>query len=82
MSKDNTNSLRSDNDQNIDDINYFTNSWSRSNKTNWKIGQFTDDHVYLFNNMKDNFQDKLLENALDDENKDDENFAKILLLAT
>ena len=32
--------------------------------------------------MKDNFQDKLLENALDDENKDDENFAKILLLAT
>ena len=27
---------------------------------NWKIGQLKDDYVYKFNNMNDNFQDKLL----------------------
>ena len=39
-----------------------------------------DDNVYFLNNMNDNFQDKLLEKVLDDEKKDDENIAKVLLL--
>ena len=32
--------------------------------------------------MKDNPQDKFIEKVLDDENKDDKNIAKVLLLAT
>ena len=41
-----------------------------------------DDNVYLLNNVNDNFQENLIEKTLDDENKDDENIAKVLLLTT
>ena len=41
-----------------------------------------DDNVYLLNDMKDNFQDQLLENVMDNDNKKDEKIEKVMLLTT
>ena len=41
-----------------------------------KIGKLKYDHVYLLNNIKDNFQDQLLDNVMDDDNKKDETMRK------
>ena len=41
-----------------------------------------DDTVYLLNDNKDNFQDQLLENVLDDDNRNDENVEKYILLTS
>ena len=41
-----------------------------------------DDNIYLLNDNKDNFQDQLLENLMDDDNRNDENVEKDLLLTS
>ena len=38
--------------------------------------------MYLFNDAKDIFQEKFLENVMDDDNNMDENVEKVLLLGT
>ena len=79
MSRYNKNSLWADNDENLDDINKLQMIEAGVTKI---IGHLKDDNVYIFNNMRYNFQDNLLEIFLDDENKDNENIAKVLLLTT
>ena len=41
-----------------------------------------DDNVYLLNYIKDNFQDKVMENVMDDDKDKSENVEKINFLTT
>ena len=47
-----------------------------------KNRQLKDDNAYSLNNMKDNFQDQLLDHVKDDDNKRYENVDKFVLLTT
>ena len=53
--------------------------WSGGTKI-LKNGQLKYDNVYLMNNTTYNLLEELLEKVLDDENEDDENIVKVLLL--
>ena len=44
--------------------------------------QLKDDNVYLLNYIKDNFQDKVMENVMDDDKDKSENVEKINFLTT
>ena len=74
-------SLQTDNVEDLYDINYLIIIEAGVTKTE-KIGQLKDDHVYLLNDMKYYFQDQLLENVMDDDNKKDESVEKVMLLTS
>ena len=80
--RDDTTLLQVDNVQDLDYINDLIIIEAGVTNINEKNGQLKDDHIYFLNGMKDNFQDQLLENVIDDDNKKDENVDKVMLWTT
>ena len=81
MSRDNITPLQDDNVEYLVDINdlLIIDAVVTNNET---IGQLKYNNVYILNNMKDIFQDQLLENVIDYDNKKYENVENVLLLTT
>ena len=79
LSRDKTTSLQYDNVEVLYGINnlLIIELWVTKN---WDIGQFKGDNFYLLNNMKDKFQDQLIEKVMDDDNNEGENVYEFLLL--
>ena len=76
LTRDHTTLLQSENIEDINDIKNALIIEAYLTKNNKKIRQLKGDPVYLFNNTKDIFPDRPLDNSVGDDNKMDENVVK------
>ena len=64
MSRDNINSPRSENDKNLDYMDYLKMIKLGVTKKAKTIGLLKDNNVYILNNMKDNLSEKVLDDEI------------------